>query len=451
MTIRRILWILCILLVTGNGVLFAGGRSENSSSETVTLTYVYWGSPAEDAAIKRALSAFEAAHPGIRVRPMYLPGDLDGSTYNARMTALAAAGNLPDVGYFRPEEFGNFANEGYFLQLDDLIARDELSDLFIPQTWLQIDGRTYGAYTAAENQVMWYNRTVLEDAGIPQPPTNHEEAWTWDEFVEYWKQITVDSRGRNPGDVGFDPDNIVRYGVSYDLWSAMYYPIVWSNGGEIISPDGRGVRIDEPEAMEAFQKLADLINVHHVMPYVAGGTNISPSTMLANEQLGFWVTGQWTLLELGAMEDLNLGVAALPILKQPAQIYLSGANVVFASTQHPEEAWELQKWMMNPEATLDLFTSGLWMPTAASYYSDPVDLARWVESGVHPEGYTEAVVDSMAIAVTEPIMIRNINQMWGDYLNPAIEQILLGIATAEEALPAAANRLRNSGLLQGTY
>lgn len=450
MQTQRILVILGILLLLGGGMVMAEGQKEQDA-DSVELTYVYWGSPAEDAAIKNALSEFEAANPGVTVEPMYLPGDLDGSTYNAKMKSLAASGTLPDVGYFRPEEFGSYATEGFFLQLDDLMEQDDMVDSYIPQTWLEIDGNTYGAYTAAECQVMWYNKAVLEEAGVPMPPTDPDEAWTWDEFVGYLKMITVDSDGRNPNDAGFDPEDVVRYGVSYDLWSAMYYPSVWSNGGDIIDPDGRSVHIDEPGAVEAFQNLADLMNVHHVMPYMAGGTNVSPSIMLANEQLGFWVTGQWTLLELGAMEDLDLGVAALPIMKERAQIYLSGVNVVFADSKNPEEAWELQKWMMNPEKTIDLYTSGLWMPTKESYYSDPTDMAKWLDNDVHPDGYAEAVVGSMDISKNEPIKIKNINQMWGDYLNSAIEQVLLGMAPANEALPEAAEKLRNSDLLQGTY
>lgn len=447
---RKLIVFICLIFMALVNFSFASGQEE-SQSEDVVLSYVYWGSPAEDAAIKDALAGFEEANPGITVKPMYLPGDLDGSTYNAKMKTLAASNSLPDVGYFRPEEFGNYAEKDFFLKLDDLIERDGMKESYIPQTWLKIKGNTYGAYTAAECQVMWYNKKVLKDAGIPLPPTDYENGWTWDEFVDYLKVLTIDSEGRHPGDAGFNERDIVRYGVSYDLWSAMYYPTVWSNGGGVIDEDGKTVLIDKQESIDAFQKLSDLMNVHHVMPRMMGGTNISPAIMIANEQLGFWVTGQWTLLEMGAMENLDLGVAALPVMKEPAQIYLSGVNVVFNSSENPEEAWALQKWMMDPSKTLDLYTSGLWMPTKKSFYTSPEDLALWLDNDVHPDGYKEAIVDSMAISVNEPIKIRNINQIWGDYLNAAVESIWIGDKTAEEALKEAALKIRESGLLQGTY
>jgi len=57
----------------------------------------------------------------------------------------------------------------------------------------------------------------------------------------------------------------------------------------------------------------------------------------------------------------------------------------------------------------------------------------------------------MAVAKNEPIKIRNINQIWGDYLNPAFESIWIGQSSAEKALKEAADKVRKSGLLVGTY
>lgn len=448
----KALAVVSILTLTVCGTVFAGGGTDSGKQKDVKLTYVYWGSTAEDVAVKAALNDFMAANPGIKVEPMYLPGDLDGSTYNAKMKSMAASGTLPDVGYFRPEEFGNYAEKNFFLQLDDLMKRDGMDASYLPQTWLSIGGKTYGAYTAAECQVMFYNKKTLQDAGVPLPPAAFDQGWKWDEFAANLRKITTDKNGKHPGEAGFDPKNITRYGVAYDLWSAMYYPTLWSNGGGVISDDGKSVLIDSPESIEAVQRLADLINKDHTMPYMGGGSGLpAPSVMLANGQLGFWVTGQWNFLEIGAMKDLPFGVAALPIQKKPAQIYLSGVNVVFKATKNPEAAWKLQKWMMDPSKTLNLYTSGLWMPTKLAYYNDPAKLKEWTDNAVHPAGYKEAVLDSMSISKNEPIKIRNINQIWGDFLNPAFESIWIGKSTAADALKDAAKKIRESGLLAGTY
>ena len=127
----------------------------------VKISYIYWGSPAEDEAVRAALKGFEAAHPGIVAEPMYLAVTGTGTEYNAKMKAMAASDTLPDLGYFRPEEFDNYAKNGFFLDLTQLANRDGMIKDYLPTTWLSNGGKIFGAYTAAECQVLYYNKNVL--------------------------------------------------------------------------------------------------------------------------------------------------------------------------------------------------------------------------------------------------------------------------------------------------
>lgn len=427
-----------------------------SFAKDVTLTYVYWGSPNEKIAIENALADFETAHPGIRVRPMYLSADFVGTEFSAKMKALAQANVLPDLGYFREEDVGDWYAAGRILDLARYVERDGMDKDYLPQVWMRLDDKIVGSYTAAECQVLFYNKDVLREAGVPEPPTDYRNAWTWDEFVAYAREIVRDRNGRKPGEPGFDPNRIVRYGIGMDLWWAMLFPPLWSNGGDLVSRDGTEFLLDKPESIEVIQKIADLIHVHHVMPYAdpssaAAAAMPAPAIMLANGQLGFFITGQWELLDLAKM-DFSLGVGALPIWKKPAQMYISGASVIFQSTPHPEEAWELHKWMMTPEKTLDLYTSGLWMPTKVSWYTNPTDLSKWIDNPVHPKGYKEAVVDSMEIArVVYSAAVKNFARIWGEAIAPELDKVWLGKATAEEAVKAARERVTQLDLLQGAW
>lgn len=427
-----------------------------ASAGNVKLTYCFWGSPAEDKVVKAAFKDFEAAHPGITVSPMYIPGDISGAEYAAKIKALAQAGELPDLGYFRPEHYGNWASNGLFLDLGPYIKKDKLENSVLPQVWLKVNNKIYGSYTAAECQVLFYNKEVLQKAGVPLPPTDYTKGWSWDQFVQYCKKITIDKAGKHPGEEGFDPAQIARYGVSYQLWSAMLLPAIWSNGGDFMSADGKQFMLDKPAAVEVFQKISDLINKEHVFAYTnpsstSGAGLPAPPVMLANGQLGFYVTGQWELLDLAQMK-FPLGVGALPIFKKPAQLYVSGASVIFKSTKHPKEAWELHKWMLTPDKTQDLYTSGLWMPTKASWYSDPADLKKWLDNPVHPAGFKEAVVDSMKVARINPeTRIKNYPQIWGEAVTPELELVWLGKKTAAQAMQAAKEKVLKAKLNQGNY
>ncbi len=426
------------------------------TAANVKLTFVYWGSVNEDTALKDAFKAFEAANPGITVEPMYIQGDISGTEYAAKLRAMAQTNTLPDLGYFRPDQFGEFADAGYMLDLTTLVQKDNLTKDYLPQVWLKVKDRIYGAYTAAECQVMFYNKDVLQKAGVPLPPSDYRKAWTWDQFVKYATMITTDNNGKHPGDTGFDANRITTYGVSYQLWHAMLTPPLWSGGGGIVSADGKKVLIDSPESVDVIQKIADLINKQKVMPYTNPSSTSqaglpTPPVMLANGQLGFYVTGQWELLDIAKM-GFPMGMGALPIITKPAQMYISGASVIFKSTKHPKEAWLLHKWMMTPDKTLNLYTSGLWMPTKASWYSDPIDLKKWIDNPVHPPEFKAAVLDSMKIAQPIPeVRVKNYTQIINECVNPQLDRVWLGEVSAKDAMKKAADQIRQQNLMQGTW
>jgi multiple sugar transport system substrate-binding protein len=425
-------------------------------AENVKLTFVYWGSPNEDIALKGAFKAFEAANPGITVEPLYIQGDISGTEYAAKLRAMAETDTLPDLGYFRPDQFGEFAAAGYMLDLSNSVQREGLAKDYLPQVWLKVNNRIYGAYTAAECQMMFYNKDVLKKAGVPLPPADYRMGWSWDQFVKYCRMITTDYKGRHPGDAGFDDRQIATYGVSLQLWHAMLTPPLWSGGGGIVSSDGKKFLMDSPESIDVIQKIADLINKEKVMPYTSPSSTSqaglpAPPVMLANGQLGFYITGQWELLDIAKM-NFPMGIGALPIFKKPAQMYISGASVIFKSTKHPKEAWLLYKWMMTPDKTLNLYSSGLWMPTKASWYSDPADLAKWIDNPVHPAEYKTAVLDSMKIAETIPeVRVKNYTQIVNECANPQLDRVWLGEITAQEALKKAGDLVKRQNLLQGTW
>jgi multiple sugar transport system substrate-binding protein len=423
------------------------------SAEKVSLTFMFWGSPAEDAAIRKALKDFETANPEISVTPLYAV--YSGAEYDAKMKAMSESGTLPDVGYFGGQFF-EYASNGFFMDMTTYVERDGLKKDYIPQTWAYYKDRIYGILTAPEVQVVYYNKKVLQDAGVALPPSDYKKAWTWDQYLSAWKKLTIDKSGKHPGDAGFNPKKIVRFGVFHETWSQMLYPTIWSNNGEVFSEDGKQILIDSPEAIQAIQRLADLRNKDMVMsaPGLTEYNSTSkadPKVLLQNGQIAFYVSGQWELLDFAGM-NFPLGIGALPVQKKPAQVLVSGINVIFKQTKHPEESWKLQKWMMSPERTIDLYSHGLWMPSKASWYTDKADLAKWVPTPAHPEGFVGAVLNTMPIARSVvPLRVKNADQIWNEYINPELDLVWLGKQTAEAGMKKAADKIRKSGLLQGNW
>jgi len=422
------------------------------SAENIKLSFMFWGSPAEDTAIRKALKDFEAANPGITVTPLF--ATYSGAEYDAKMKAMSESDTLPDVGYFGGQ-FYDYASNNFFLDMTPYVTKEGIKNDYLPQTWIMYQNKIVGAYTAAESQVVYYNKKVLQDAGVPLPPTDYAKSWTWAQYVDVWKKLTIDKNNKHPGEAGFDPKKVVRFGVNHEMWNQMLLPQVWSNGGDIFSADGKQILIDSPATIQVIQDFADLRNKYMVMSSPGlteynSTSKVDPKVLLQNGQIGFYVSGQWELLDFAGM-DFPLGIGALPIHKNPAQLYVSGINVIFKATKNPDAAWKLQKWMMTPDKTLDLYSKGLWMPTKASWYTSKADLDKWVPTKAHPEGFKAAVLDSMKIARVMPPNVRNADQIWSEFINPELDLVWLGKQTAEQGMKKAADKIRKSGLLTGLW
>lgn len=414
------------------------------------LRFTYWGSEMEKAAIEEMIVAFESANPDVDVEPIQIPYE----AYIAQITAMMQSGQSPDVGYLPGLQAPLWAQEGKLLDLTDLIENDPyLSTTLLASRYYYAPGKVAGVNTAIEATFMFYNKAVFDEAGVPYPPSDPNQAWTWDEFVAAAQKLTTDVNGKHPGDDGFNPEQIKTYGIAFDKtfegWT--FYPFIFSNGGQLVNDDGTRLLIDSPEATEAMQKLADLMWVHHVAPTPQQDQNLPGYVpMLQTGNLAMHISGHWSLLDYASVKDLPFGVAVLPKFKKPVTVVLGSPTVIFAGTQNQEAAIRFYKFHNNPEA-VNLFARGLWMPLQESYYTQPDKMNLWLDNPAHPveshPAFTEYIVkDSMPIP---SYYLRNYAEVLDVALRPAINKIWNNEATAADAFAEAVKTAEP--LMQGRW
>ncbi len=97
---------------------------------------------------------------------------------------------------------------------------------------------------------------------------NPEEAWTWEQFLETARALTVDVNGNHPGDAGFDINNVDRWGVHWPnlSGSTQLHAAIAANGGDWIDPQTEFDRTRHTggHAGDAKHRRPDA--VHQVMP-----------------------------------------------------------------------------------------------------------------------------------------------------------------------------------------
>lgn len=389
-------------------------EAETASKETVKLTFMYWGSNMEKKAVEKMLKSFNDSHPGIKVEGQHVTGD-----YNTKINTLMASNELPDIAYLGTTLAKKWAKEGKIMDFTQYESQfPELKDR-VPQSYLYYEpGKQAGNTTAAEILMMFYNRSLFEEAGVELPPTSAQQAWTWDQFVDAAKKLTKDGSGKHPDDPGFNPDNITQYGVSFPTSWLGWYPMLRSNGGDIVNEDATAFNLDTPEAREVLEKIHDLIYKYHVAPSPVQRENMpATSVALQSKKVAMSVDGQWALLDIAAA-GIDFGVGVLPVFDQPKTTFLAGSTIIFNSTKHPLEALTFYLYHNNPEQ-VDLFEKGLWMPIQKEYYTDPAKVEAWTKNDTHPEGYKEAAVDYLMNDAVQAPELYIVN--W-EKMNTVIEQ-----------------------------
>ncbi|SFE62441.1 multiple sugar transport system substrate-binding protein [Paenibacillus algorifonticola] len=420
------------------------GIKPPKEGEQVTLKFSFWGDTIEKKTVTEALKRFEQ-ETGIIVEPMHVPSD-----YLTKLTTMVAGNVAPDLGYLSSGAALSWAEDGKLLNLTPLIESDPdfKKEDYLDQIWYDYaPGKTIGMSTAVEGYGLMYNKDMLLDAGVELPPTEAGKAWDWDTFIEYSKKLTLDDTGKNALDPAFNPDKIKQYGFQYDPYNMM--AAVVSNGGNFLTEDGTGFGLTEPEAIEAIQKLADLMYVHHVSPTPLQ-TKSLPDMALQTKKVAMTVSGNWAL-QAFAEQDFNLGVGVLPKLKESNTLLDGAPTVIFSSTKHPEEAWLLYKYMADPESVLPLIAGGLWMPLKKSWYTDPELISKWASGNkAHPEGYTESFMkQTLENGIRTPgFEVKNLTKI-NALVTPALDLVWTGKETAEQALKGVEPKVEP--LIQGYY
>jgi len=381
--------LLCTLLAV---VLPAAGTKEAAAVEKVKITYSFWGTPDEGAAVQKVADRFNASQDRIVVEIMAIPHD----TYVTKLNTLATARNLPDCGIMSEAGVLQFAENGLLHDITDMYGVGDAKPL--DSLAFRYQGKPVAYSAANEVLLMFYNKDMFDKAGVPYPPTDAKNAWTWDEFVHNAKLLTLDANGNNATSRAFNPNAIVQYGCMVEnlTWQLEVWAL--SNGGGFYTADGSKVIINEAAAVDAIQKVADLHLVHHVAPLSTGLTDDGIQRSLIAGTCAMSTNGAWnvgTSLASARAEGLNYGVGVLPYMKEKVTICTGGPNVVFSQTKNPKEAMEWVKWYMQEENSWELIETGIWMPILDKWYTDEALTRKWVENPNFPpyDDYKSAVVD----------------------------------------------------------
>ena len=329
---------------------------ETACSAIVSLRMDDWSNTEEaQAARDEVLASFHAAYPCIEVEAVYTDS-VDPKRIEQIRSGTASDLIAADSSYIPAyTEAGGLADLTPFLQGDPNFKPEEI---YFQGVWKA--GFYQGAPRAINKDfstcAVYVNVGLFKKAGLSLP----KEGWTYDDYLRLAQQLTLDGQGLNAADPGFDSSNIVQYGTTIPYWGANattgwfrgFQNILYSLDAHALSPDGTQVTgyLNGPNSLAAWTFARDLVHKYHVAPdtVAINARTDGNLEMFKAGQLGmvgnFW--GPWFQETLDATSGLEWTVVPLP--SGPAGhrgVIMWMGWGINAKTEHPQEAWELLKWL----------------------------------------------------------------------------------------------------------
>jgi multiple sugar transport system substrate-binding protein len=276
-------------------LLLLGALATPACAEDVIINYMtFSASPNYIEELEATIAAFEASHPGIKVK--YETAGWEA--YFTKLQTVVAANKAPDAFELNYENFVTYASKGALLDLGSLIAEDDGFDIGVynPTALAAFaqDGRQYGLVESFSNVVLFYNKDLFDAAGVSYPTAE----WTWKDELEAAQKLTDPSKGVW-GD--FAP---------IQFWE--FYKTIAQNGGSILSPDKKTVTIDSAQNIETLQWMIDKVTRYRVTPSDIDMAGQASEDLFKAGKIAMLRTGIWLLGEFATNAKFSWDIALEP-------------------------------------------------------------------------------------------------------------------------------------------
>ncbi len=411
--------LITFLLIIGLTVPIA-----QAQTDTVTV-WMHSGKPMERAAMNEIINRFNANHDDIKAVINYVTE----VSYEEKVKTAAVSGNLPDVLDVDGPYVADWAWRDIMMPIGEYISeetRDDFLDSIIEQgTW---NGDLYALGQFESGLGLYYRKSILEEAGVT-PPKNLENAWNWKEFMGVCEKVM------EAGEVDAAVDLKWEYKGEWKTYG--YSPVVWSNGGKLIGPDGLKAEgyLNGSKTVEALKGIQSLVDMGYADP--AG-----PPQQFMNEMTAMVIVGHWMYAPYKEKFGDDLGLTYYPGMNQNVTGSGSYTWGVSEQTDHPEAAAEVLKWIVKPESIL-IMTKGEDMDGQKIADGNSAPPARESVYEHFPE-YTEYPLNIFTTQLQEGVaQARPTTPVYGTLTNEfrkAINDIVQG-ADVQEKLDNAAERV----------
>jgi multiple sugar transport system substrate-binding protein len=366
------------------------------------------------------VTKFNQQHPDIKFQIVDAPSD--SNQVEDLYTSSFLLGNSPyDLVYMDIVWTPKFAAAGW---LTDITERVSAADLE-PYLEEDIAGGTYEDKFyrlpfRSDAGMLYYRQDLLEQAGYEPPET-------FDELLK----ISQDLQQQGLADWGY-----VWQGKQYEGLAAMFVEILQGSGAFWVNPDTLEVGLDQPEAINAVTFLQTAIAKKISPPGVTNYEEEEARLIFENGKTVFMRNWPY-VYSLALASDIAGKYSIKPMVHAVGKT--SGACLggwglgISTSTKHPEETWEVIKFLSSEESQREFVLETGFVPSRTALFNDPAIVAKY--------NYYPKLLEVVKSSALRPPIAQYAQA--SDILQRYLSAVITNEMTPEKAMQSAARETRS--------
>jgi lactose/L-arabinose transport system substrate-binding protein len=411
---------------------FSALPSRAQSKPSGEITVWMWKSNWDNLTNSKILDDFAKEYPDIKINRVDIAA---GDVYQKLPLAISAGTGAPDVSLVEDSALGRFVALGGLADLTEKTA--PYKDQIVGYKWDQVtkDGKVYGMPWDFGPVVTYYRRDIFKAAGFSDDPAEVSKlVATWDSYLATCKTI-LEKTGK------------MCFPLSKANNDARWYEVMlWQQGLGYVSADGK-VTVDSPENIATLEKMGEFFEAGVVADQQSWTDTWYAQFNSKDEGVASTVMAAWMggfMRTWLAPETKGLwGVTEMPAMKegQARAANDGGSNFIIPEqSANKDAAWAFVEFMLaRPESQVKIFSATDIFPALTTTYNDPV----FTEADEYFGGQkVREVYTNIASTIPAATIYGEHYSEINGFVQTAIQTYLTGAATAEEALKAAAEQIR---------
>ena len=342
-------WMLGLLVALAAAISLGacgGGDDEESGDTTASggepVEIEFWHGQTQGPAelLQEMIDEFNKTHPDVVVSKD--SGGVNSDRMLQKVTAGLQADNYPDIAYIYGSDLANLAGGEQLVDLSEAIDNGDLDwDRFVDagKEAVTVDDVPRAVPAFIDNLAVVYNKKIFDQAGVDYPTDD----WTWDDFLA----TAAELNDPDAGIAGFGWPGTGDEDTTWRIW-----PLIWQQGGDIVSEDGDSVGFDGPSGEAALGVVAQAAADGSVyIDSTAGSERMQQ--LFASGKMAMNVAGPYTLPEY-VDAKVDYGVVSMPSFGDE-HTTIAGPDTWAIFDNGPERvaaAIEFMDWFSEPEQQL---------------------------------------------------------------------------------------------------